>query len=88
MAMTSNKKQGMLSGGRYRIELEGRLDSRWRNMFDNMELNHAQGRTIISGPVPDQTALHGLLARIRDLGLVLISLRRIEPLDLENLAEK
>jgi hypothetical protein len=86
--MTTNKKQGMLSGGRYRIELEGRLESRWTNMFDNMELNYAQGRTIISGLVPDQAALHGLLVRIRDLGLVLISLQRIEPSDLPAIPEE
>jgi hypothetical protein len=86
--MTTNEKQGMLSGGRYRIELEGRLESRWTNMFNNMEIAYAQGRTIISGPVPDQTALHGLLARIRDLGLVLISLQRIEPVDTSDMPEK
>lgn len=86
--MTTNEKQGMLSGGRYRIELEGRLESRWTSMFDNMEMNYAQGRTIISGPVPDQAALHGLLVRIRDLGLVLISLQRIESLDKPDMPAK
>ena len=86
--MMKNKKQGMLRGGQYRIELEGRLESRWTNMFNNMEMNYTQGRTIISGPVPDQAALHGLLVRIRDLGLVLISLQRIESLDTSDMPKK
>jgi hypothetical protein len=85
--MMKNKKQGMLGGGQYRIELEGRLESRWTNMFSNMEISYAQGRTIMSGPIIDQTALHGLLVRIRDLGLVLISLQRIEPSDFSDKLE-
>ncbi|MFC1619983.1 hypothetical protein ACFL45_08560 [Candidatus Neomarinimicrobiota bacterium] len=86
--MMKNKKQGMLSGGHYRIELEGQIESRWMNMFNNMEMEYLHGRTIISGPVTDQAALHGLLVRIRDLGLVLISLQRIEPLDTSAIPEK
>jgi hypothetical protein len=86
--MMKNKKQGMLSGGHYRFELEGLLESRWTNMFNNMEMEYSHGRTIISGPVPDQAALHGLLVRIRDLGLVLISLQQIEPLDTSAVPKK
>jgi hypothetical protein len=86
--MMKNEKQGMLSSGHYRIELEGQLESRWMNIFNNMEMEYSHGRTIISGPVTDQAALHGLLVRIRDLGLVLISLQRIEPFDTSAIPEK
>ncbi len=63
----------------YQIKVKGRLDPSWSSWFDNMTLTFAQGKTTISGPVPDQAALHGLLTKVRDLGLTLIDVRRIEP---------
>jgi hypothetical protein len=56
------------------------LDSRWSAWFEGLEVTSDEsGRTRIAGPVADQAALHGLLAKIRDLGLPLISVRHIEP---------
>lgn len=70
---------GQCQPGRYEIRLKGRLDARWTGWFDGMSLSHeSDGTTVISGPVTDQTALHGLLRKVRDLGLPLISVRRVE----------
>ena len=66
--------------GRYEIRLKGRLESRWAAWFDGMSLtNESDGTTIIHGPVADQSALHGLLQKVRDLGLPLVSVIQIEP---------
>jgi hypothetical protein len=66
--------------GWYEIRLQGRLDPRWSVWFDGMTLEYdAIGTTALCGPVADQAALHGLLARVRDLGLPLVSVTRIEP---------
>ena len=61
------------------ICVQGFLDDRWTGMFEGMTLlsDAAQGTTAFIGVVPDQAALHGILARIRDLGLPLLSLTRI-----------
>ena len=60
----------------YEITVGGILDPRWSAWFDGLHLtSDAAGRTTISGPVADQAALHGLLARIRDLGLTLLEVR-------------
>jgi hypothetical protein len=59
----------------YEIQVRGRLDA-WRaELFDGMTVAPADDVTTISGFVPDQAALHGLLARVRDFGLVLISVK-------------
>ncbi len=56
------------------IKIKGHLDSRWSDWFAGMKLTHLQGNeTLLSGPLPDQAALHGLLERVRDLNLTLIS---------------
>ncbi len=66
--------------GRYEIRLKGHLDSRWAAWFDGLSLtNSSDGTTIICGPVADQAALHGLLQKVRDLGLPLISITQPEP---------
>jgi hypothetical protein len=65
---------------RYEIRVEGVLDEHWSAWFDGMQItSEPAGVTVIAGPVTDQAALHGLLAKIRDLGLQLISVRRDEP---------
>jgi hypothetical protein len=65
--------------GRYEIRVEGLLDQRWSDWFGGMQITTQKGGvTVISGPVADQAALHGLLAKVRDLNLPLISLCRIE----------
>ncbi len=66
--------------GRYEIRLKGHLDTRWATWFDGLTLTaNDDGTTTIHGPVADQSALHGLLQRVRDMGLPLVSVRRIEP---------
>ena len=64
----------------YDITVRGHLDQeRWPHWFDGLRVTQqADGMTMLSGPVADQAALHGLLARVRDLGLVLIAVQRYE----------
>jgi hypothetical protein len=60
---------------RYEIRLDGRLDERWTAWLGDMTLDvEPGGVTVLRGPVADQAALHGLLARLRDIGLPLISI--------------
>ena len=68
------------SGGRahYEIRVDGVLDSRWAAWFDGLQISDDGEETVISGLLADQPALHGLLAKIRDLGLCLISVRRLD----------
>ena len=62
--------------GWYEIRLQGRLDERWAEWFDGMTIEMAPGGvTVLRGPIVDQSALHGLLARLRDLNLPLISIQ-------------
>lgn len=64
----------------YQLVVQGHLPAGWADWFEGMSIvRDRDGRTILSGPVVDQAALHGLLARVRDLGLVLIAVSRIEP---------
>jgi hypothetical protein len=63
----------------YEIRLAGHLDSRWAARFDGLALRlEPDGTTVLSGPIVDQAALHGLLQRVRDLGIPLISVTRPE----------
>ena len=66
---------------RYEIRVEGVLDAGWSAWFDGMEVagDERSRQTTITGPVVDQAALHGLLAKVLDLGLPLISVRRLPP---------
>ncbi|MEI6623877.1 MAG: hypothetical protein WCP28_18440 [Actinomycetes bacterium] len=64
----------------YEIRVEGHLDSRWTAWFDGMSLTNASdGTTVIRGPVVDQSALHGLLQKLRDIGPSLISVTQVKP---------
>jgi len=67
--------------GRYEIRVAGHLDSsRWSTWFDGLQLDRDNdGNTSIQGTVADQAALHGLLQKVRDLGLELISVTRLTP---------
>jgi hypothetical protein len=64
----------------YRITVGGQLDAEWSEWFEGMRLDLSGiGTTALIGPVPDQSALHGLLVKVRDLGLPLLALSRVEP---------
>ncbi len=64
---------------RYEICLKGRLDSSWAEWLGGMSLTHSNdGTTVLAGPVADQVALHGLLQKLRDLGVTLISVNENE----------
>ena len=65
--------------GRYEIRLTGHLDAHWTTWFDGLAVSHQRdGTSVISGLIPDQAALHGVLQRVRDLGLPLVSVNRVE----------
>lgn len=64
--------------GFYRIKVKGTLDRKWSDWFDGFTITpQANDETLLTGPVADQAALHGLLAKIRDLGLPLLSVKRV-----------
>jgi hypothetical protein len=66
--------------GQYEVRLKGHLDSRWSAWFDGLSLTEdSDGTTVIHGSVIDQAALHGLLQKVRDLGLPLVSVARVDP---------
>jgi len=61
------------------IRVKGRIDEHWSDWFDDLTITHTdQDETILSGTVVDQAALYGLLARLRDLGLPLLSVKQVE----------
>ena len=62
----------------YEIRVQGELAPRWSCWFAGLTVKTSDGETVIVGPVDDQAALHGLLARIRDLGLPLLGLRVVD----------
>ena len=62
----------------YEIRIQGRLDARWTARFDGMSMHdEPDGTTVLRGPVIDQAALHGLISRVRDLGLPLVSVAQV-----------
>lgn len=64
----------------FEIRLRGHLDTRWTGWFDGMTITQTEdGNTVLAGPVADQAALHGLLKKVRDLGLPLLSINPINP---------
>ena len=63
---------------KYRIKVMGQLTQQWSKWFDNMKIESGGNESTLTGNVADQAALHGLLASVRDLGLPLISLQRLD----------
>jgi hypothetical protein len=66
--------------GPYEIRLKGHLDDRWAVWFGDMVITREDnGNTLLTGPVADQAALHGLLKKVRDLGIPLLSVNSVDP---------
>ncbi len=64
----------------YQIRIAGHLDSRWADWFGGMTITlEDNGNTLLTGPVIDQAALYGVLKKVRDLGMPLVSVNRVEP---------
>ena len=63
----------------YEIRLKGHLEARWSNHFEGLTITlEEDGNTLLSGPVADQAALHGLLKKVRELGMPLVSVIQIQ----------
>jgi hypothetical protein len=62
----------------YAIRVEGVLDSRWEAWFDGLQVSSEGQETVIAGPLVDQAALHGVLIKVRDLGLSLVAVGRLD----------
>ncbi|HEU4782023.1 MAG TPA: hypothetical protein VFS83_01655 [Ktedonobacterales bacterium] len=66
--------------GRYEIRLKGYLDARWAAWFDGLTVSHERDdTTLIQGSIIDQAALYGVLRKVRDLGLPLLSVMQVDP---------
>jgi hypothetical protein len=66
--------------GLYEIRIQGHLDARWAARFEGLTLTlEDNGDTLLRGPVVDQAALHGLLRKVRDLAMPLVSVTRVSP---------
>ncbi len=64
--------------GVYEIVVKGKLDSRWSRWFADLQIiPQPNGNTLVTGPIADQAALYGVISRMRDQGMVLISVHRI-----------
>ena len=64
----------------YQIRIKGHIDNIWSTWLEHMAIKHdADGTTLLTGPIAGQAALHGLLIKIRDLGLPMLSLTQVEP---------
>jgi hypothetical protein len=65
---------------RYEIRIKGHLDDKWADWFEGLTITREDnGETLLTGPVVDQAALHGLLRKVRDLGMPLLSVTRVRP---------
>lgn len=81
--MAGGWDEGRLDGGQvpgtYAIRIQGHLDDKWAGWFDGLTITRTDdGETWLTGPVVDQAALHGWLRKVRDLGMPLVAVSRIE----------
>ncbi len=73
-----NKQHSWHGPALYQIKVKGRLGNQWSDWFEGMKITSEEGVTTLTGEIADQTALHGLLFRVRDLGLPLLSVMLVE----------
>jgi hypothetical protein len=80
MSETHASTEDQYEPGLYEIRIKGHLDDRWRDWFGGLTITlEEDGNTLITGPVVDQAALHGLLKKVRDLGMPLVSVNFVNP---------
>jgi hypothetical protein len=80
MSKKTNSKTDSSQTQVYQIRITGHLGQQWMDWFDSLTITlEEDGDTLITGPVVDQAALHGLLKKVRDLGLPLVSVNPVEP---------
>lgn len=80
MSDERNSKTDASPAAVYQIRISGHLGAEWADWFDGLTLTlEENGETLLTGPVVDQAALYGLLKRVRDLGMPLLSVTRVEP---------
>ncbi len=80
MSTTPASTEDHSETGSYEICILGHLDNRWADWFEGMRITlEDNGETRLTGLVADQSALHGLLRKVRDLGMPLVSVNRVEP---------
>jgi hypothetical protein len=80
MSETHASTEDQYEPGLYEIRIKGHLDDRWSDWFEGLTTTlEDNGDTLLTGPVVDQAALHGLLRRVRDLGIPLVSVSPLEP---------
>ena len=79
MSETYISTEGSYEPGLYEIRIKGHLDDRWADWFEGLTITlEDNGDTLLTGPVVDQAALHGLLRKVRDLGIPLLSVNRVD----------
>ena len=80
MRKTHTSTEDHYESGLYEIRVKGHLADRWASWFEGLTITlEEDGVTLLTGPVIDQAALHGLLRKTRDLGMPLLSVNRVEP---------
>jgi hypothetical protein len=80
MTTSAGQDRGCSEPQLYEIRLQGHFDPRWADRFEGLTFTfESDGVTSLTGPLADQSALHGVLMRIRDLGLPIVSIRRVPP---------
>ncbi|MHB1131410.1 MAG: hypothetical protein ACYC4L_03380 [Chloroflexota bacterium] len=80
MSEATNPKTAASQPPVYEIRIEGQLGQQWTDWFEGLTITQADnGVTVLTGPVVDQAALHGLFKKVRDLGITMLSVNRLAP---------